>query len=141
MLIENLTSAPWGIGHSNPELGYDKNNKWKPGQKVSAEVTICVPGVNRLDDKLWSSIKNNPDVINRINAKKIAVIRDKPLDLKKANDLGAHPDLAEFNEKECIQIIEKTLSKNLLEDWIREDSRPKIQRVINLQLDKLKIKR
>lgn len=142
MLVQHNGLGPWGIGHPNPELGEGKNG-WKPGKKINTQVTVVVPGINRIDDKFWNTIKGNPDVQRRLEADDegrpmLMVISEKAGDTKKAKELGHHADLL-FPDDKAEKIVRKCLNKPLLEEWKRSDKRPNIQFACQDQLEKLKI--
>ncbi len=144
MLVQHNGKGPLGIGHPNPELAEGKNG-WKPGKKINTKVTVCVPGVNRLDDKFWGTIKNNPQIKRMLEPDEedgrsmLLVVTEKTGDTKKAKELGQHPDLMLETDEMTEKVVRRCLNKPLLEEWRKTDSRPMIQYACMEQLEKLKI--
>ena len=139
MLLNYTGEGPWAIGHHNKNLGYDKAGNWKAGEKIIADVTVCVPDVNRLSDKFWNEVKKNPDIERKLSDGKVVILVEKAGDIKKATEKNIAVDFEGLEETKAVAIVERCLNKKLLDEWRKSDIRPRIQAAVQEQLEKLKL--
>lgn len=137
MLINWKAEGPLSIGHPWTEA---QKKKAGPGIPVVTNFTICVPGINHLDDKIWEKVKGDTTIAKYIEDDKLAIVTEKDASDADAKKKGYARELADMEGPDAVKIITKTLSKPLLESWQNVDSRPLIQAACMRQLDKLKIK-
>lgn len=117
-------------------------------KKTGLKPVIAIPGINKIDDKVWKELASNPSIKLMIEPKnkrdkvKLTVIREpitnkKDFDTaeKESKEEGVHIDLAGWTDEECQDVIGNTLFLPLLKDWYDETTRPKIQRLLIEQID------
>lgn len=131
MLVKWNGLGCWAIG--------DPTNK-------TGKVIVCLPGVNTIPDNIWEIIAKNPAVQAKMkpNAEGkilVEVLAEKTPDAKAAEKAGEAVDLSGMKPAEAVTIVNQCLNKELLEQWMDQDARPKVQRAILKQLEHLKLQK
>lgn len=133
MLIEWKGSGPLAVGDPR-----------KSNYKLAA-VIVCTPGINKIEDDVWNGtkekpgVKENPVMKKYIEEGSIVVMRDKATDAKSAQDKGEAVDLFGLKVEEARSFVQKTLNMELLESWAETETRPKVKRAIERQIQELTI--
>ena len=115
MLVEWTMPNVYSIWHSN---------KGKPLQ--------LLPGINEVDDKMWTECEKHPNVKLNIDEGNL-VVHDKPTGDRKQKTEG----LMQYDVREAKRIVKNTFDKDLLGKWAKMDNRQVIQTEIETQIKKV----
>lgn len=126
MLIEWKGLCPLSIG--DPRVG--SNYKM-------ARVIVCMPGVNVLEDDVWDRVSKNPNIIGLLNERKLTVLREKTA--AGAAKKGEASELSGMSQDEAAAIVTRTYNLEVLEEWADAETRNKVRRACEAQIQKLKI--
>lgn len=128
-----------------PPVGKDSR-----GVPMLGELVTLIPGVNLVDSKVLAKLRENPEFnkhfTNRIppspaperTQEKVG----KPyLELDKTIGKGGEVDdaapLAKLPPIQCEALIAETLVEGMLRDWMKDEARPEVRRLLQDQMDKL----
>jgi hypothetical protein len=112
----------------------------KSNYKMAA-VIVCTPGVNKIEDEVWERVSKNPEMIKLLESDRVVVVRASDPDQKAAEKKGEAVELFGLSLNDAMRVVGQTLNFELLEQWAESETRPKVKRAIEKQLDKLTIKK
>jgi hypothetical protein len=105
------------------------------------DLFVLRPGWNEFPAEIFELHKNDPEIKAWIKSGDIVISDVKVGAGKKAIDLGAQDvevHLAEIkDEKKCIEIVNGTFNRDLLQRWIDEETRSKVKRALSARMKDL----
>ncbi len=97
-----------------------------------------IPGINNIDEKDWQVIKDHPGVQYRLNN---GIIKVKNLINNIDGNGNSNDSLASYDPKTAKELIKNTFSKELLEKWFSQEERAPLRKLLEQQLEILKIQK
>ena len=105
---------------------------------LGAKPFIILPGVNDIDDKLWvKEFSKDPTCKRKVEDKTWIVVLEKNPSEKEAQEKKQALELSAFEDSVAASIVGKTMKHATLGRWLEEESRPKVVRALNVQIEKV----
>ncbi len=109
-----------------------KNNH----KAISPVQVTLVPGVNSIPDADWEKCQSHPTVKAMMEDGDIELVEAKGEVTADDKKNGA-PDLKGYNAKEAAKAVKATANPDLLEEWLKMESRSSVKKAIVDQLAKI----
>lgn len=124
----------------------------RSGNYKLASAIVCTPGINKLEDGLWHGakdstgkevpgLKENPQIKALVKEGQIVVKREKDVDSATAAKKGEAAELSGLAVDDAKSVVQNTYNMGLLEEWADTETRPKVRRAIDTQIQSLIVKK
>jgi hypothetical protein len=147
----NVHALPW-LTYKAVRMKNHKTGKVRTVQKLDTtqapqDIHWLRPGWNEFPKKVWEQNKDHPQIQKMLRKGKIVLMSEK-VTIKKAGKRVAHvvgPEDEEvksrwFEEKRAVAIVKETFNRDILQRWLDQESRAKVKRAIEKQLEPLMAK-
>lgn len=105
----------------------------------AGKVKVILPGNNEVDDKIWASIKKNPQIDKMLKEKKLELVTEAtPKEGKTAPGEEVAVELSSMNAKMAAAVVAETYDMKTLEKWSESDSRRQVVRAVEKQIHRIK---
>jgi MarR-like DNA-binding transcriptional regulator SgrR of sgrS sRNA len=115
-----------------------------------AEIFSLRPGWNNFPAHVWKQHEKHPQIQKMIRAGKIELMADKVTVTVRSKSTGKTKKVVKligqsdemiklkyFDEKRAVAIVKGTLNRDMLQEWLDEESRHKVKRAIEKQIKPL----
>jgi len=108
------------------------------------KIAVLRPGWNEFPANIWEQYKTHPSVkkmmekgtLELLETKVVVMVKGKKV-IKKIGSNDNKVKLTYFEEKKAISIVKDTYNRDILNRWLDEETRPKVIKAIQKQVEPL----